>query len=165
MSPRIAFGLAGFAAFAGLAATLTSFGPHAFAQPVPDYPQPHTFLDATVNDPPGKLPDPTHIKVELPNQIKWTGNEALLYGNPTKAGDPYGLLVKLKPGQFSAPHTLSKDRWVFVVSGTLWVSDGKRFDPKSTYPVADNNFVTNLANTTFFRRQSRGRDRAHGDLC
>lgn len=116
----------------------------------PAYQGPHTYLEATVNDPAGAPPDPKNIVVVLPNQIKWRGNEALLYGNPNKPGDPYGLLVKLAPGQFSAPHKLSKDRWVYVVSGTLWVSDSSNADPKVSYPVATDNFVTNLANTTFW---------------
>jgi hypothetical protein len=105
---------------------------------------------ASVNDPSGLPPDPSHIIVTLPDQIKWTGNQALLYGTPTKPGDPYGLLVKLSPGQFSAPHTLSSDRWVFVISGTLWVSSAATFDPKTTYPVKADNFITNLAKTVFW---------------
>jgi hypothetical protein len=148
MPPRTYFRLAGFAAFVVLAATLTPFGDKAFAQggamPAAEVPM------ASVNDPPGLPPDPTHIVVTLPDQIKWTGNEALLYGTPNKPGDPYGLLVKLSPGQFSAPHTLANDRWVFVISGALWVSSGASFDPKSTYPVTANNFVTDLAKTVFW---------------
>lgn len=129
-----------------LAASLAPFDHQALAQSrgAADGPM------ASVNDPAGLPPDPTHIKVLLPDQIKWTGNEALLYGTPGKPGDPYGLLVKLPPGQFSAPHRLANDRWVFVISGTLWVSSAAAFDPKSTYPVPANSFVTDLANTVFW---------------
>jgi hypothetical protein len=152
---------------AGLAAGVTAFAPLAFAQEEMQapgtggaqaparggrgqgYQGPHTNLTATVNDPAGAPPDPSHIIMVMPNQIKWTGNVAVLYGSPTKAGDPYGLLVKVAPGQMSAPHKLSKDRWVYVVSGTLWVSDKDGGDAKSTYPVVADNFVTNIADTTF----------------
>jgi len=30
---------------------------------------------ATINDPAGPLPDPTHIPIVLPKDIKWTGQE------------------------------------------------------------------------------------------
>jgi quercetin dioxygenase-like cupin family protein len=155
MTPRTYFRLAGFAAFVVLAAALTPFGYKALAQGGAmargaAMPAAAEVPMASVNDPPGLPPDPTHIVVTLPDQIKWTGNEALLYGTPNKPGDPYGLLVKLSPGQFSAPHALANDRWVFVVSGTLWVGSGAGFDPKSTYPVTANNFITNLAKTVFW---------------
>jgi len=149
MPPRTYFRLAGFAAFVVVAAAPTPFGYQALAQRGAT-PSAAEVPMASVNDPAGLPPDPTHIIVKLPDQIKWTGNEALLYGTPNKPGDPYGLLVKLSPGQFSAPHTLTSDRWVLVVSGTLWVSSGATFDPKSTYPVTANNFVTDLARTVFW---------------
>jgi hypothetical protein len=153
---RTALGLSGIATIVGLAAAAATFAPHAFAQdgaapvaaplncPIPDGPPPGPTV--TINDPAGGPPNPTHIVMTLPNQYKWVGNQSLLYGDPTKPGDPYEVLVKLQPGEFSTPHTLSTDRWVFVVSGTLWVSDK---DAKSSYPVKGNNFITNIANTSF----------------
>jgi hypothetical protein len=158
MTPRTYFRLAGFAAFVVLAVAIAPFGFKALAQggrggggaAAADVPM------ASVNDPAGLPPDPTHIVVTMPDKIKWTGNEALLYGTPTKPGDPYGLLVKLGPGEFSAPHTLANDRWVFVVSGTLWVSSGATFDPKSTYPVKADNFVTDLAKTVSWEGNRAG---------
>ena len=46
---------------------------------------------ATINDPAGPLPDPTHIPTVLPKDIKWTGQEgrqqqAVLFGDPNKGG-------------------------------------------------------------------------------
>jgi hypothetical protein len=146
MTSRTYFRLAEFCLFVVLVAAPAPFGHKALAQG-------RGATDvrmASVNDPAGLPPDPTHIKVMLPDQIKWTGNEALLYGTPSKPGDPYGLLVKLSPGQFSAPHRLANDRWVLVVSGTLWVSSAAGFDPKSTYPVPANNLVTDVAKTVFW---------------
>ena len=42
---------------------------------------------ATINDPVGPPPDPTHIPTVLPKDIKWTGQEGreqqgVLYGDP-----------------------------------------------------------------------------------
>ena len=103
-------------------------------------------MGATIQDPSGPTPDAKRITYLMPNQIKWSGNKALLYGDPTKAGDIYGLVVRLAPGQFSAPHSLTKDRWVYVVSGTLWVSNS---NAAASFPVKADNFVTNVAGTTF----------------
>ena len=171
MTPRNSLILAGLAATAGLAIAASPLVLPARAQEElqagqkppaggrgQGYVGPHTYLDATVSDPKGAPPDPSHIVLTMPDQIKWTGNHAVLYGNPTKPGDPYGMLLKLAPGQFSSPHKLSKDRWVYVISGTLWVSDAASGDAKTTYPVKMDNFVTNLAGTTF----SDG-DRAGGE--
>src|SRR4051794_604319 len=53
---------------------------------------------ATVNDPAGPPPDPTHIPYVLPKDIKWTGQEGrmqqgILFGDPNAAG-LYGLVIK-----------------------------------------------------------------------
>ena len=55
----------------------------------------------TINDPSGPLPDPTHIPIVLPKDIKWTGQEgrmqqAVLFGDPNKPG-LYGV-IKWFPG-------------------------------------------------------------------
>jgi|GEM_PF-176509 quercetin dioxygenase-like cupin family protein len=137
----------GLPALAIAAGAAMAFAPQVFAQYQNAPPHgPHEFMQASISDPKGAMPDSSRIVVKLPSDIKWTGNKALVYGDPTKAGDPYGVLVKLAPGQFSQPHTLANDRWVYVASGTLWVSDG---DAKSSYPVKADNFVTNLAKTSF----------------
>src|SRR5262245_16450511 len=46
---------------------------------------------ATINDPVGPLPDPTHIPIVLPADIKWNGQEgrqqqAVLFGDQSKPG-------------------------------------------------------------------------------
>ena len=53
---------------------------------------------ATINDPVGPPPDPTHIPTVLPKDIKWTGQEGrqqqgLLFGDPSKPG-LYGVVIK-----------------------------------------------------------------------
>ena len=51
---------------------------------------------ATIDDPVGPPPDPTHIPTVLPKDIKWTGQEGRqqqgpLFGDPTKPGI-YGVV-------------------------------------------------------------------------
>src|SRR5258706_11635386 len=80
---------------------------------------------ATINDPVGPLPDPTHIPILLPKDIKWTGQEGkqqmgVLFGDPNKPG-PYGVLYKWYPGNFSQPHFHDQERYAYVISGTWWV--------------------------------------------
>jgi hypothetical protein len=109
------------------------------------------MAQTTISDPPGTAPDPTHIPFTLPKNIVWGGTPkvqeiAKLYGDPDKAG-PYGLLIKWYPGNFSRPHFHSTDRWVYVVSGTWWVSSGQVFDEKTTYPFHAGTFATDLAKT------------------
>lgn len=137
----------GLPALAVAAVAIMAAAPQVFAQYEGAPPHgPHEDMKATVNDPKGPLPDPSRIVLKLPQDIKWTGNKALLYGDPTKAGDPYGVAIKLAPGQYSQTHTLANDRWVYVASGTLWVSGS---DAKASFPVKQDNFITNLAKTSF----------------
>jgi len=93
----------------------------------------------TVNDPEGPPPNPKNIPFTLPKDIKWNGRPgqqetANLYGNPNQPG-PYAILIKWYPGNFSKPHTHDKTRWIYVVSGTWWVSSSSVFDVRNTYPL------------------------------
>ncbi len=106
---------------------------------------------ATLSDPPGSPPDAGHIPFVLPPDVKWTGDPtrqqaAVLYGDPTREG-PYGLLIKWYPGAFSRPHFHDQTRWIYVVSGTWWVSSGNVYDEKTTYPFHAGTFSTDVANT------------------
>jgi quercetin dioxygenase-like cupin family protein len=106
----------------------------------------HGGAMATTNAP----PDPSHIPFSLPKDIKWTGSNgeytAMLFGDPNKAGI-YGQLIRWEPGHNSKPHFHSQDRFIYVVSGTWWVSSSTHYDPKQTYPMPQGSFVTDLANT------------------
>lgn len=99
----------------------------------------------------GPPPDPTHIPFILPADIPWVGPHggqytATLFGDPSKPG-PYGFLVKWMPGNFSHPHFHSADRWIYVVSGTFWVSSSTHFDPSTAYPLPAGSFAIDRANT------------------
>jgi quercetin dioxygenase-like cupin family protein len=99
----------------------------------------------------GPPPDPAHIPFTLPADIQWTGPHggeytATLFGDPNKPG-PYGILAKWMPGNYSHPHFHSADRWIYVVSGTWWVSSSSHFDPAMAYPLPAGTFAIDRANT------------------
>ena len=106
---------------------------------------------ATINDPVGPPPDPTHIPTVLPKDIKWTGQEVrqqqgLLFGDPNKPG-LYGVVIKWYPGNFSQPHFHDQERYAYVISGTWWVSAASAWNPAKAYPVPAGSYVRDLANT------------------
>ena len=94
------------------------------------------------------LPDPTHIRVVFGKDIKWKNGEgeSLLFGDPNRPGI-YGVLIKWLPGHHSKPHFHSTDRYVYVVSGTWWVSASTTYDTNNMYPIPAGSFVTDIANT------------------
>src|SRR5882724_1530516 len=106
---------------------------------------------ATINDPVGPPPDPTHIPIVLPADIKWNGQEgrqqqAVLFGDASKPG-LYGVAIKWYPGNFSQPHFHDQERYAYVISGTWWVSTSNVYDEKATYPVRAGTVAIDKANT------------------
>jgi quercetin dioxygenase-like cupin family protein len=96
------------------------------------------------------LPDPTHIPFTLPKNIAWkeTGPgeyQAKLFGDSSKPGI-YGVLIKWTPGHFSHPHSHSQQRYIYVVSGTWWVSSSSTYDPSKTYPLPAGTFAMDNVN-------------------
>lgn len=105
----------------------------------------------TVSDPPGPVPDPSHIPMVLPKDLKWTGQEgrqqmAVLFGDPNKPG-LYGVVYKWYPGNFSQPHFHDQERYAYIISGTWWVSSSNVYDEKTTYPVHAGSVAIDRANT------------------
>ncbi len=108
-------------------------------------------VKATINDPVGPLPDPTHIPMVLPENIKWTGQvgrqqTGTLFGDPSKPG-LYGVVYKWYPGNFSQPHFHDQERYAYIISGTWWVSSSNVYDEKLTYPVRAGTVAIDTANT------------------
>jgi len=94
-------------------------------------------------------PDPTHATFILPKDLKWKKEslgqlQAPLYGDPDKPG-PYGILIKWPKGQMSHPHFHTTDRFAYVVKGTWWISTSDHWDPKTTWPLPEGSFATDLA--------------------
>jgi hypothetical protein len=93
--------------------------------------------------------DPKAVVFQLPDQIKWGpvspsgSQQAVLFGDPSKAG-LYGVLNKWTAGNhFSKPHFHPNDRFITVISGTWWVGSGPNFDPdKGSVPMPAGSFVT-----------------------
>jgi quercetin dioxygenase-like cupin family protein len=107
--------------------------------------------DVSISDPPGPVPNPANIPFTPPDKLAWTGNpkgqqQVVLFGDPEKAG-MYGLLLKWNPGTGSRPHFHDQDRFIYVVSGTWWVSTSNVYDPKLTHPMPAGSFVKDVANT------------------
>jgi quercetin dioxygenase-like cupin family protein len=106
---------------------------------------------ATVNDPPGPLPNPAHVPFTLPKDIKCSGTVGVsqmckLFGDSTKPG-LYGVVYKWWPGHFSRPHFHNQMRYAYVISGTWWVSTSNVYDEKTTYPMHAGTVTIDVANT------------------
>ena len=106
---------------------------------------------ATIDDPAGPLPDPAHLPLVLPKDIKCSGREGVsqtcnLFGDPNKPG-LYGVIIKWWPGHFSQPHFHDQDRFIYVISGTWWVSTSNVYDERTTYPVHAGMVATDVINT------------------
>ena len=95
-------------------------------------------------------PDPAIMTFRLPKDIKWdnakkSGNQAIvLFGDPNKPGEEYGIIQKWLPHSMSRPHFHQNDRNIYVVSGTWWVGWGPKYDPDSTYPMPAGSFVKHI---------------------
>ncbi len=82
-------------------------------------------------------PDKDH-EIVTPDAIKWVDGPAslppgakmaILEGDPTKDG-PFVLRVKMPDGFKIMPHTHAKDERVTVLTGTLYLGMGDKFDEK-----------------------------------
>jgi oxalate decarboxylase/phosphoglucose isomerase-like protein (cupin superfamily) len=66
------------------------------------------------------------------SQVTWKGGpgiwSAAVDGDPSVAGKPYSLYLKLADGQWIPPHWHPEDKRVFVVSGTLLMGMGTSLD-------------------------------------
>jgi hypothetical protein len=108
-------------------------------------------IGTTVDDPVGPVPDPSHVPVVLPKDIKCNGKEGAqqictLFGDPNKEG-LYGVIYKWWPGHFSKPHFHDQDRYAYVISGTWWVSTSNVYDERTTYPVHAGTVSIDVKNT------------------
>jgi hypothetical protein len=77
--------------------------------------------------------------IVTPDRFKWRDGPAsipkgakmaVLEGDPSKKG-PFALRIKLPDGYRIMPHTHPKDERVTVISGTLYLGEGGKFDEKT----------------------------------
>lgn len=132
----------GSVALAGIAAA-------AFAQGAA--PTGPSMADASVTDPKGPMPDPKNIPFIPPDKLtamfEGKGEQQIkLFGDASKPG-MYGVLIKWNPGTGSHPHMHDQDRFIYVISGTWWVSSSTHYDPKQSYPMPQGSFVRHEKNT------------------
>lgn len=106
------------------------------------------------------MPDPTHIPIVFPKDIKWKGDPkteetAALFGAEDQPGI-YGILIRWAPGANSKPHFHSTVRYIYVVTGTWWVSSSTTYDKSKMYPVPAGSFVTDVPNTVHWDGAKEG---------
>lgn len=106
------------------------------------------------------MPDPTHIPITFGKDIKWTEDTkgehiAYLFGAENKPGI-YGLLIKWDPGFNSKPHSHSKPRYIYVVTGTWWVNSSTTYDKSKMYPVPAGSFVEDIPDTIHWDGAKQG---------
>lgn len=74
---------------------------------------------------------------------------AVLEGDPSREG-PFVLRIKLPDGFRVMPHTHPKDERVTVISGTLYLGEGDKFDEKSGKGVPAGSYVRTAAGMKHF---------------
>jgi hypothetical protein len=86
----------------------------------------------------GRLDEGTGAEIVTPAEVKWQegpasltkgAKVAVLDGDPTKEGQ-FVMRIKLPDGFRIMPHTHPKDERVTVISGTLYLGNGSKFDEK-----------------------------------
>jgi hypothetical protein len=97
------------------------------------------------------MPQPCHAQnVFTPDQIKWgpappfipAGAQlAVLEGNPMAASGDYTIRLKMPDGYRIAPHTHPLRENVSVISGTLKVGMGDKYDDSKMDSLASGSFV------------------------
>lgn len=109
----------------------------------------------------------TH-KIVNANELKWGpappglpagGQVAVLEGDPAKAGEPFALRIKIPDGYKVAPHWHPTDENIIVLSGTLMMGLGDKFDSAKMHPMTagsygkmprkTNHYVTSKGETIF----------------
>jgi hypothetical protein len=92
-----------------------------------------------------------------PKQLKWTQppnlpkgvQVAIVQGKPNESG-PYIYEVKYPANYKVAPHSHSDSRTYVVVSGTLYIGEGEKFDQASLKALPAGSVLTYTAGTKHF---------------
>jgi len=120
---------------------------------------PHLLAALLLVAPPGSRPDkePDHVIV-TPAGVKWADapgslpkgvRVAVLEGDPAKDG-PFVMRVKLPDGTRIMPHTHPEDERVTVLSGTLYLGMGEKFNGKAAKEMPAGSYGRTRAGVTHF---------------
>ena len=95
--------------------------------------------------------NPAAVTYKLPDQIPWSpvdargAQNAVVVGDPAKAGFYMVYTKWTKGNHFSRPHFHPNDRYIVVLKGTWWVGSGSKFDPEhGTVAMPAGSFVTHF---------------------
>jgi hypothetical protein len=84
------------------------------------------------------------------DQVDWksrpgaTNQTAVVFGDPSKPG-MYVQLLKRGPDDWSQPHAHPNDRYITVLSGTMLIGTGARFDKKNTVALGPGSMIRDIA--------------------
>ena len=91
----------------------------------------------------------THVMV-TPDQVKWGPSPpslppgaqlAVLEGDPSKTGSSFALRIKFPDGYKVPPHWHPTDERVLVLTGTLGVGVGEKFDPAAGHELPTGSYA------------------------
>jgi len=95
--------------------------------------------------------NPAAVGVKTPDQFTWRNanmvapNNALLLGDPSKAGSIYMQINSFIPGRFGNPHHHPNERYIMVIQGAAWRGTGDVVDPANATRVPKGTFMIDHA--------------------
>ena len=95
--------------------------------------------------------DPTAVLIKAPDQFKWRNpnmqapNNAVVLGDPAKAGSLYAHINSFVPGRFGEAHYHPNDRYIMVIQGAAWRGTGAVVDPAHATRVPKGTFMIDHA--------------------
>ena len=84
------------------------------------------------------------------DQVAWksrpgaTSQTAVVFGDPEKSG-MYAQLLKRGPDDWSEPHKHPNDRYITVLSGTMLICTGAKFDKRNTVALGPGSMIHDIA--------------------
>jgi len=84
------------------------------------------------------------------DQVDWksrpgvTSQTAVVFGDPSKPG-MYAQLLKRGPDDWSQPHSHPNDRYITVLSGTMLIGTGAKFDKRNTVALGPGSMIRDIA--------------------
>jgi quercetin dioxygenase-like cupin family protein len=95
--------------------------------------------------------DPAAVQIKTPDQFKWRNpnmqapNNAVVLGDPAKAGSLYAHINSFVPGRFGNAHYHPNDRYIMVIQGAAWRGTGTIVDPAHPTRVPKGTFMIDHA--------------------